>query len=285
MVDRAELHPGQMEIAIEASLRNLPLERCILEKEFLTEEQGWHAPEGYAFRITGDFTVFYNSSEITHVWRPQDSKARIIASNPELYAEFLEETGEDSEEAFSLLLRDVDEGLGEAVEELTGPWLVFGKDFIKVAEDPEIEYDRDYYQHIDNITPGAEKPMPVTFMANQGVVIWIQRYAEPEIPDFQIEFVEVELPPKALYIPKPASRELEIPWELQMGWDSKTGAEILKMHYGITLTEEQRLQLMRARRQEGRPYQDDPLRNFILPRRPIPENLILPETQDEDEEF
>lgn len=83
--------------AVNEMLSSVSLQGCTWETSPVTQESGWKAPKGKAFRITGKFKIDSDQSDIVYWSQPIDSYDLYIARDPDRYQELLAENNGDEE--------------------------------------------------------------------------------------------------------------------------------------------------------------------------------------------
>ncbi len=186
----------------------LPLDSCTLEPNPVTGETGWRAPEGFAFRLTGQFRIDSTQTDPMYWYRPQESRELLIAENPEAYKNCMREAETDEEYALYLLLERIQDYHGEldAPTSFTGKWLVVDRDNegICVKSDVHAWYDQQTIGIIHNITPDVKDGQSVVFESNEGFIAWKQLFASAILGKCKIELVEQADQKPEFFIPEPA---------------------------------------------------------------------------------
>lgn len=247
---------------VQSVVRTLPLERCSFEQNPITQEFGWRAPNGFGFRMTRQFQVDSEQEDITHWYRPQESRDLFLTQNRQRYRELLLEMDGSEELALEELLSEEEEYEGELdlPESFIGRWFVVRPNplTVFVKEDIRAWYVADTLR-VPNVTEDPDKKVPATFMSKEITPVWKQYYAAGVPGLFEIELVDVpEVAPKLL-LPK-QDEEIVLPFEYMPVRTAKVTCE----YYMIEPTEENILSFMRSRRLQGMPFEDDPLRDLII---------------------
>jgi len=211
-------------------LGSLPLENCTRECNPVTKEWGWKAPEGKAFRISGQFVVYYDadSSDMT-TCRPLGSADFLKEEYGKKYADFLEETEGDEDEALSLLSNYVNEwDYGMPDKFFEGKWLMISPDFkqelqldeqnnlevpeLMIKRDIEARADREYFGLIKDISPQSQTITEVFFESKEIQEHWSQDYASAVLGKCKIELVDCLEKEADFFVPAPIdSKQIYIP--------------------------------------------------------------------------
>lgn len=273
-------------------LESLSLRDVSLERNPVTGELGWRAPENFAFRITGQFAIQADQSRNdTAIVRPEESLDLMIAENREAYERYLGQTKGNKKRALRLLIEDLEYFPGERSTPPTffeGKWLVvrpnidgspaeiYSEDFsykepeliikeeLDIKTSPRVivfhgkENGRDKdYSFIDEIDPE---------------IIWTQWYAEVNPGVCQITMVEREEGQQTLFVPRRRpENEIELPIP-------EFTTERYERAYGenyVPMTDKQRHALIEEGRAIGMPFADDPLKDFVFVKLP---KLRLPKS-------
>jgi hypothetical protein len=277
-----EPQESQNQEFVQEILRNIPLETCTLETDPVTGIEGWHAPYGKAFQITGRFIIFSNTSAGDFsVCRPIPSEEEYISMYHEQYESFLKETQGDQEEAVSLLIDDNDDELylDYPPTSFEGKWLnleQYGGNQIKldVREDIQPYIDDGFFLAINNLTPDGDKKNPL-FCTTDGMkqfqfVQWHQEYAEVCLGFCTIQLIDYNEPERTLFSPekKDDAENTILVAEEGSGVTSDDLISSYEELMKITLTDEEREQMRKEQiqlhREVCRPLKDDPLRDFAF---------------------
>lgn len=259
-------------------LADAPLEYCHVSKE-----TGRKAPIGKAFRMTGQFWLNQDHFNDYFNGPPLQSTALFIADHQEHYDWLLDEFGGNEEKALKELRKDKkdrDFDFEDVPSEFTGKWLVvrLGEPLsVRVKQNPIVWAER---QTMAVIRPhGEDSDEDPLVLDNYGPleVVWNQYCADGIVGKCSVELVDYEEPEESLFIPDTRdTSQIEKPEYLSPTPKSTEYPDYYREVFGIELTEEGRLELMRARRWERdivtgmrRTLAVDPLRHFLLPKRRV----------------
>jgi hypothetical protein len=263
-------------------VKGIPREHCPV-----TRENGYRAPYGKAFRISGQFWRQMNFFNDYNNPAPRPSVSAFIAANQADYDWLMAEFGDNEQRALRELKGDKRDYSGEyddLPEEFIGKWLVISAGrpvSIRVKQDIVARTERQNSRIINDLT--SETRMEPIWMQEfgDGEVVWNQHYAEAVGGECQIELVDYEEEEQPLWLPEPVDHSRIERVEYLQAASSEELSSYYSIGLGRDLTNSERLELMRERRWWGNPLSDDPLKYLIMPERrvlkaPKPD-IVLPE--------
>lgn len=187
-------------------LGNLPLENCNREHIAVTREWGWKAPKDKVFRISGNFIIWSEQSDLEDMGRPLESVGALKESHQKEYREFLEEAEGDESRAIDLLYDDIHDELRTPPKFFDGKWLVVSPDLkqdpkakeaskldmpqIKVKSDVQAWAEREYLQGIDDISPQSPIVTDILFASQILAKKWKQYFAEAVLGKCKIDLID-----------------------------------------------------------------------------------------------
>lgn len=252
---------------MEALVRILPLDRCTVGENYFTGEREWRAPQNFAFQLTGRFSIPGNPPGASE---PTWSRDQVIADNPDLYAECLTKTKGDITKALRMVLKALhdddwpDWGYYDPPVSYIGNLISVSSGQIIVKQDPEVFYSigSNSRIYVEDVLEGVE--FDLEQVASKTHYVWNQNLAEVDIKSggFEITLIEVEDPKPAIYTQDQTTLDrIEVP-HVRRGFGTST--DYCEVLFNGKYTEEQRLAVMRWKRERGDPFSDDPLRNLII---------------------
>jgi hypothetical protein len=266
---------NNQEEALQQILRGLPLETCEYTTDPETNEDGWHAPQGYIFRMSGRFTLQTDQSPtcMSHDM-PLESTEMYIAEHQERYNELFIQTHGDKKQAFELLIENDSDLFGYTLPvTFEGKWLTADNSkwrYLNVREEVQPYVNDSFIGQIKNISPDKNKETPLIFstkgMPQHTFVEWKQLYVQADLGFCTVELVPYEEPEPVLSIPdmKADDTTIQLPLGSTTNNESVMYIEAYEIRYGVKFTEAEKLDYIRWRRERGVPFADDPLRDFVF---------------------
>lgn len=222
---------------------NKSFESCVYGCEPITKKNGWKAPEGKAFKITGQFELedeLQPDDVITNTQRiSQLSFDKLKTEHPNEYKKFLDETFGDEKSAIQLLIEyfGYDEFM-YAENEIPpsffiGKWLMFDHNYKNQEILISINQINSWFKYEEDICEIADIDPRSTFRTP---CMWIQRHkrfswqrdsASAILNQCKIELIEFLEENNNLYIPK--SKDINPDKEILI---PSTGEEITEMAVG-----------------------------------------------------
>lgn len=202
----------QLEIFAK-TLKDLPLEKCTREVcNLATGEIAWKAPEGKAFKVTGQFEVFFGQSDLeTDYWSmPQPSMEYLKTLYDKDYKRFLKQSNRNENEAIRLLIDDIQNGgigpqiYGDEmpVDFFIGKWLttfpnLTSKELpekleIKVKNDIDAWCEKRFAHNIYDINPQSDIITSLSFESDAITEHWKQYHAYLVLGKSKIQLVDYQ---------------------------------------------------------------------------------------------
>ncbi len=240
------------------------------------------APDGFQFQVGGKFTIHGNSS-VDIMMRPVESREKFLSDHSERFEPYLAASGGNWENAWHAYVDD-------DWEEGDVPPLTFQGCYVEIESEqheirdgkfetsrPIVIWERmeataeigDEYCHLA-ATEGLSKKDAI-FIASGIEISWGQRFVKVLPEDVTLSPLETIPDRHELYRPNfTYEPDLFVPWS-----GRPTLSEYVEYYeFGMSrpISEEEKLGIVRAKRNEGDPLEDDPLCDLIFP----DYSLILP---------
>jgi len=240
------------------------------------------APDGFQFEVGGKFTIHGNSS-VDIMMRPVDSREKFLSVHGERFEPYLSASDGNWENAWQAYVdEDLDEG--------EVPPLTFQGSYIEIESEQQGIGDGKFETGSpvvvwERMEATAEIGDEYCLMASTGGLVrsdtiynasgieisWGQRFVKALPEDVTLSLVETSLDRGELYRPN-----FTFEPDLFMPWTGRPTLNEYVDYYGFgmnrSISEEEKLSILRAKRMEGDPFEDDPLPDLIFPNH----SLILP---------
>jgi hypothetical protein len=266
MVER--INTSKERLHTQRLLRQLLLERCQMEVNPTTKEDCWRAPDGWIFRMSGEFTTCSIENDPCAILKPQDSVWSLIRQNEDAFGGHLDKARGNFNKAVKLLVEDLDDFMGELEPPLffEGKWIMLSGSKVLVKGPMEAWVDDGMTLDANRLTPNGYTKYPIFFDFEQGPVSWRQIYAEGSVDDYKVELVRYQEPKAEIEVPPPIDHSrLVLPNEHTNVYLDEY-CDYLEELYHTKYSAEDRVAIMRERRIAGRlPFADDAAWDIILP--------------------
>jgi len=194
---------------------NKSFENCVYGCEPITKKNGWKAPEGKAFKITGQFELEKELKPNDDIqWGVKLSFDKLTTEHPNEYKKFLDETLGDEKSAIQLLIEyfEYDEFM-YAENEIPpsffiGKWLMFNHNYKNQEISISINQINSWFKYeediceIEDIDPRSTFRTPCMWIQKHKRFSWQRDSASAILNKCKIELIDF-LEEKNLYVPKP----------------------------------------------------------------------------------
>lgn len=279
-------------------LTSIGLEHCSKEIEFISKKWAFRAPKGQTFQVNGAFAIDSVSPSSDYFSSPPHESRQMFLSGDKKdifetydFNEYLKRADGNKDAAFKMLEEDYGVTYPES---FTGNWLIqdvneSGERTITIrgpvkaaVTSDTVAFDgAEYYTRYD------EKEM--WFFAETIYATWHQEFVTITNEECTVSLVDDHKSDTGFYLPPPDLHEgLFLPSQRHGStfedFFERHGDMLAYKNFGKTpdeLNEDEKLWLLRAYRNIGQPFSDDPLADFKLPEKEP--TIIIPRPAERPE--